>query len=143
MALDPNTWTLKTQEAVNSAVSAATAAENPEVTPDHLVVALLSQDSGVVLPVVRKIGIDPVSLRNRAADAVGALAHSYGTKTSISKDLTDVLSKADAERTSMGDDYLSTEHLLLALVAVDESLPPPVAAFPRSTGTSSSPRCRR
>ena len=50
MALDPNRWTLKTQEAFNAAIESARTNANPEVTPDHLLVALLGQDEGVVLP---------------------------------------------------------------------------------------------
>jgi len=50
MALDPNRWTLKTQEAVNTAIAAARSASNPEVTPDHLLLALLGQASAVSLP---------------------------------------------------------------------------------------------
>ena len=46
MVMDPNRWTLKTQEAVNAAVTRATADNNPEVTPDHLLVGLLSQSLG-------------------------------------------------------------------------------------------------
>ena len=60
MALDPNTWTLKTTEAVNAALAAAKERNNPEVTPAHLLAALLRQEDGVVLPIVRKVGLQPV-----------------------------------------------------------------------------------
>ena len=56
MALDPNRWTLKTQEALNHAIESARTNANPEVTPDHLLVALLGQDEGVVLPILTKVG---------------------------------------------------------------------------------------
>jgi len=56
MALDPNRWTLKTQESINGAIEAAKAAANPEVTPDHLLLALLGQEEGVVLPILQKVG---------------------------------------------------------------------------------------
>ena len=69
--MDPNRWTLKTQEAVNAAVSRAAADNNPEVTPDHLLAALLGQSEGVVLPILEKVGSSPTSLRNRTEEALG------------------------------------------------------------------------
>ena len=56
MAMDPNRWTLKTQEAFNAAISRAAADNNPEVTPDHLLAALLGQAEGIVLPILEKVG---------------------------------------------------------------------------------------
>jgi ATP-dependent Clp protease ATP-binding subunit ClpB len=66
MAFDPNRWTLRTQEAVQAAVEMARTQAHPEVTPDHLVAALLGQEEGVVLPVLGKVGLAPLTLRNRA-----------------------------------------------------------------------------
>ena len=62
----PNRWTLKTQEAFNAAVEPARADSNPEVTPDHLSLALLGQEEGVVLPILQKVGVNPPSLRQPA-----------------------------------------------------------------------------
>ncbi|MCB0970268.1 MAG: type VI secretion system ATPase TssH, partial [Acidimicrobiales bacterium] len=115
MALDPNRWTLKTQEAFNAAIGRATANSNPEVTPDHLLVALLGQSEGVVLPILEKVGASPVSLRNRAEDELGRLPKAYGSEPRLSRDLNAVVEAADAARGELGDEYLSTEHLLLAL----------------------------
>lgn len=66
MALDPNRWTLKTQEAVNNAIAAARSASNPEVTPDHLLLALLGQEEGIVLPILQKVGVARNVARNSA-----------------------------------------------------------------------------
>ena len=115
MALDPNRWTLKTTEAFSAATQAAQAASNPEVTPDHLLVALLGQHEGIVLPMLQKVGIDPVSVRNRASDAIAKLPQSYGSEASISSELKKVLESADGTRADLDDEYLSTEHILLAL----------------------------
>ena len=115
MALDPNRWTLKTTEAFSAATEAAKAASNPEVTPDHLLIALLGQHEGIVLPILRKVGVDPVGVRNRATEAISALPRSYGSEASISGELERTLSAADRARADLDDDYLSTEHLLLAL----------------------------
>ena len=68
MAFDPSRWTIKTQEAFNGALEAARAASHPEVVPEHLLVSLLTQADGVVVPLLQKVGIDPRALRAKAAD---------------------------------------------------------------------------
>ena len=115
MALDPNRWTLKTQEAFSSAVEAAKGASNPEVTPEHLLAALLRQDGGIVLPVLQRVGRQPLALRNAADEAVAKLPRAFGGEARLSRDLSAVFERAEEERTSLGDEYLSTEHLLLAM----------------------------
>jgi ATP-dependent Clp protease ATP-binding subunit ClpB len=115
MALDPNRWTLKTQEAVNDAVSSARSASNPEVTPDHLLAALLAQEEGVVLPILNKLGLSPLALRNRTAEALAKLPKAYGGEARLSAELSRVMETADTARGELRDEYLSTEHLLLAL----------------------------
>ncbi|MGY6500081.1 MAG: ATP-dependent Clp protease ATP-binding subunit [Acidimicrobiales bacterium] len=113
--LDPNRWTLKTQEAINAAITSARTNSNPEVTPDHLLAALLQQEEGIVLPIIQRAGKTPLSLRNQANDAVAKLPKAYGSEARISRAFNDLMSTADAARTELGDEYLSTEHLLLAL----------------------------
>ncbi|MBI2706343.1 MAG: AAA family ATPase [Actinobacteria bacterium] len=115
MPLDPNRWTLKTQEAFNAAVDLAKAKNNPEVTPDHLLAALLQQEEGVVLPILQKAGKTPLSLRNRAAEAIDKLPSAYGGDTRMGRELNELLDAADGFRVDLTDEYLSTEHLLLAL----------------------------
>ncbi|HWJ97138.1 MAG TPA: Clp protease N-terminal domain-containing protein, partial [Acidimicrobiales bacterium] len=116
MPLDPNRWTLKTQEAVNAAITRAAAEHNPEVTPDHLLVALLGQSEGVVLPILEKVGASPAALRNRAEDGLAKLPKAYGGgEARLSRALNNVIELADAQRAELHDEYLSTEHLLLAL----------------------------
>ena len=84
MALDPNRWTQKTQEAISRAVDTAKAESNPEVTPDHLLGALLRQDEGIVLPIIQRVGADPSSLRQAADDAVAQLPKAYGGESRLS-----------------------------------------------------------
>ena len=115
MALDPNRWTLKTQEAVNTAIAAARSASNPEVTPDHLLLALLGQEEGIVLPILQKVGVAPLQVRNRAEDAVAKLPKAYGGESRIGRDFTALVDRADEVRRELHDEYLSTEHLLLAM----------------------------
>ena len=115
MALDPNRWTLKTQEAVNTAIAAARSANNPEVTPDHLLLALLGQEEGIVLPILQKVGVAPLHVRNLAEDAVSKLPKSYGSESRVSREFTALIDSADEIRRDLHDEYLSTEHLLLAM----------------------------
>ena len=115
MAIDPNKWTLKTQEAFNAAVSAAKERSNPEVTPDHLLAALIGQEGSVVLPLISRVGIAPTSLRNSLEESIAKLPRSYGSDATIGRELREALERADAERVALTDEYLSTEHLLLAM----------------------------
>ena len=78
MALDPNRWTLKTQEAFQAAIDNARARSNAEVTPDHLLAALLGQEEGVVLSVLQRAGVAPLTVRNRTQDALDRLPKAYG-----------------------------------------------------------------
>ncbi|MCB0996041.1 MAG: AAA family ATPase, partial [Acidimicrobiales bacterium] len=90
---------------------------NPEITPDHLLGALLGQAEGVVLPVLQHVGVAPMSLRNRVEDSLSKLPSAYGGgEPQIGRELRLVLDAADRERQELGDEYLSTEHLLLAMV---------------------------
>jgi ATP-dependent Clp protease ATP-binding subunit ClpB len=115
MALDPNRWTLKTQEAFNQAVEVARANNNPEVTPDHLLAALLGQEEGVVLPILQRVGQAPLSLRNRVDEVIAKLPKAYGAESRMGRELTALLDEADKAREELHDEYLSTEHLLLAM----------------------------
>ena len=78
MALDPNRWTQKTQEAFSAAVADARGRSNPEVTPEHLLLALLGQEGTAVLPVLARVGVAALPLRNRLEEALSKLPHSYG-----------------------------------------------------------------
>src|SRR5215831_11533041 len=116
MALDPNKWTTKTQQAVAAALEQAQANANPELTPDHLLAALLRQDDSIVLPVLQKLGLAPLMVRNRADEAVQRLPKAYGgSEPRTSREVTQVFDAADAARKDLHDDYLSAEHLLLAM----------------------------
>src|SRR5215211_8704910 len=116
MALDPNRWTHKTQQAVAGALDAAKAGPNPEVTPDHLLAALLRQEDSIVLPLVQRLGLAPLMLRNRADEAVRKLPKAYGgAEPRFSRELTTAFDQAETFRKDLRDEYLSVEHLLVAL----------------------------
>src|SRR3954451_25124590 len=103
MALDPNRWTLKTQEAFNAGVELARSRSNPEVTPDHLIAGMLGQEGTVMLPVLQKVGVAPLSLRNKIDEKLAKLPHSYGSEAQMVRVLRTALEQADKERTDLGD----------------------------------------
>ncbi len=115
MSLDPNHWTIKTQEAVQAAISSAKSQSHPEVTADHLLAALLGQSDSVVLPLINQLGIKPLALRNQLEEALAKLPRAYGGESRMGRDFTRVMDAADALRIELGDEYLSSEHLLLAM----------------------------
>ncbi|WP_456600470.1 ATP-dependent Clp protease ATP-binding subunit [Blastococcus sp. SYSU DS0616] len=114
-AFDPNRWTRRTQEAVQAAVERARQESHPEVTPDHLVAALLGQEDGVVLPLLQKAGIGLPGLRDRVTEALDRLPHAYGSEPQVGRELRAAIEEADRVRQQLHDEYVSTEHLLLAV----------------------------
>ena len=116
MTINPERWTLKTQEAFSGAVERARADHHAEVTPDHVLVAVLDQPDGIAGPVLTRIGVEPTVLRDRIDGELARLPQAFGgQEPGINRALRDVLTTADGLRTDMGDEYLSVEHLLLAM----------------------------
>ncbi|MDX2380782.1 MAG: Clp protease N-terminal domain-containing protein, partial [Acidimicrobiia bacterium] len=116
MAIDPKQWTLKTQEAFSAAIDLAKERSNPELTPDHLLSALMRQDGTIVPGVLAKLGQAPLMVRNKADEAVEKLPQAYGgAEPRMSRDLTDMVGRAERYQKDLRDDYLSAEHLLLAM----------------------------
>ena len=92
MSINPDRWTLKTQEAFSSAVERARAANNPEVTPDHVLAAVLDQADGIAGPVLARVGVEPAVLAERIADTLARLPHSVGgAEPGVDRQLRDVL----------------------------------------------------
>ena len=114
-SIDPKRWTLKTQDAFNLANTVARNGSNPEVTPDHFLVGMLSQDDGVTLPTLTKLGLSTSSVKNAAENRLHSLPKAYGSSPQLSRDSLKLFEDADKERQSMGDDYLSVEHILLQM----------------------------
>jgi ATP-dependent Clp protease ATP-binding subunit ClpB len=111
-------FTIKSQEAFAAAQKIAHARRNPQVVPHHLLLALLEQDEGIVAPVLRRAGADPVGLRRRVNEALDALPKVAGTPDGppgFDREVSQLLERAQDEARSMSDEYVSTEHLLLAL----------------------------
>ncbi|HEX3668878.1 MAG TPA: ATP-dependent chaperone ClpB [Acidimicrobiia bacterium] len=121
MPLDPNRFTRKTGEALQSAQALAREQNHSQVTPEHLLAALVSQPEGVVLPVLERVGVPAKTVRDRVEEALQNLPKVYGQtaqQAQLSQDAYRILEAADQERTGLDDDYLSTEHVLLAMTEV-------------------------
>jgi ATP-dependent Clp protease ATP-binding subunit ClpB len=116
--------TTKSQEAVSAAVRTAGGAGNPNVEPIHLLRALLAQSDGTTRPLLAAVGVDADQLI-READAVAAqLPSASGPSVgapAASGPFYRVLTSAGEQARSLGDEYVSTEHLLVALATVDSS----------------------
>ncbi len=110
-------FTVKSQEAVQAAQQLAAARRNPETAPAHLLVALLVQEDGLVVPILQKLGADPAAIGAHAHEAVDALPTlgEGGEEPRMSATLAATLRQAEKEMAKLGDEYISTEHLLLAL----------------------------
>jgi len=116
MSLNPERWTLKTQEALAAAVERARESSNAEVTPDHLLAAVLDQSDGIAGPILARVGVEAAVVRARIGDQLARLPQAFGgAEPTIDRALREALEAADRQRTDMGDEYLSVEHLLLAL----------------------------
>jgi ATP-dependent Clp protease ATP-binding subunit ClpB len=115
--MQPDRFTIKTQEAIAAAGSLAERRRNPQVTPEHLLLVLLEQEGGVVAPVLQKLGADVARVRTEANAAVDALPtlSAGGEAAGPSSELVRVLRLAEEEMRDLSDEYVSTEHLLLAL----------------------------
>ena len=115
MAIDPNQWTQKTREGFIAAQELAKTESHPEVTPEHLLLALVGQADGVVLPILQRMGQEPMVVRNRLNEKLKTLPKAFGGDVQQSRELIKAFENADKARADLGDDYLSTEHLLLAM----------------------------
>ncbi len=113
-------FTTMSQQALAAAQALASTRRNPQVLPQHVLIALLEQDGGIVVPVLRRANVDPERIRRRANEALDALPTVSGDaadEAALGRDLGDLLRAADEVARGMGDEYVSTEHLLLALAA--------------------------
>jgi ATP-dependent Clp protease ATP-binding subunit ClpB len=130
--MDMNRFTVKSQEALQAAVSLAQGRGNTEVHPLHVLHALLDQSEGAVYPMLTRVGTTPTAVRNAVTSALGRLPAAHGATgtPSLARPMSEVLRDAEARATALGDDYVSTEHLLLALAAADN----PAGAVLRELG---------
>ena len=114
--------TTKSQEALSTAVRRAATDGNPAVEPIHLLSALLAQPDSVTRPLLEAVGTSVTDVEASVKGAIGALPAASGGSVSgptMSRPLLQVLDLAEEQAGSLGDEYVSTEHLLVALAAVD------------------------
>src|SRR5579875_3461611 len=120
--MQPDRFTIKSQEALQAAQRLADERRNPQTTPEHLLAVLLEQSEGIVAPVLRKLGVEPAAVRRTLQPRLESLptvarASAQTEAAGGSTELAQVLRTAESEMRELGDEYVSTEHLLLALAA--------------------------
>src|SRR6267143_1902139 len=114
----PERLTVKAAEALQQSSALARARGNPVINDAHLFHALLSQDDGIVVPLLQKSGLNVTQLCSETEREIDRFPRQSGTaaEPTLSREVSRVLDRADEEAKALGDAYVSTEHLLLALV---------------------------
>ncbi len=107
--------TVRAAEALNTAAELARRAGNPAVEDLHLLAALLEQDDGIIDPILRKAGANPSAVAAGVTSGLERLPRQSGAAPAASREFQRILDEADAEARRLGDQYVSTEHLLVAL----------------------------
>ncbi len=117
MAIRWEKFTVKSQEAVQAANSLAVEHGNPEVQPLHLLAALLQDKDGIISPLLERAEVPSAQVRVKVQDALGKLPKVSGStaQPNVSGTLSKVMEQAFKEAENFKDEYVSTEHLLLAL----------------------------
>src|SRR5947208_11883968 len=113
-----NKLTVKAQEAVAEAQNPARGAGNPEVTPEHLLMALLRQEGGIVGPILNKLGVNPGTVEAETAAEVAKFSKVGGASAEplVGNMLRSAFDAAFKAADDFKDEYVSTEHLLLGIV---------------------------
>jgi len=110
--------TMKAAEALQAAAAEARRRGNAEVHGVHLLDALLSQEEGIVVPVLQKLEINPTLVQSRAQEAIERMARvEGGSEPNLARDLRRALDGAEDLSRELGDDFVSTEHLLMGLTS--------------------------
>lgn len=116
--MDYNKYTIKAQEAINEAANIANGEDHSEIGSEHLLLALLKQEDGLIKPLLERIGIPVNSLIEKTQKLVNENVKVLGENVQLhlSTNAGKVLAKAEKEAAALKDQYVSTEHILLALV---------------------------
>ena len=113
-------FTIKTQEALQEASSIANKNDNSEIGAEHVLQALLEQKDGLIAPIVERIGIQVPELLNKTRELVRSNPKVSGNANLyLSSEMQKILAKAENEMNALKDQFLSTEHLLLAMTQSD------------------------
>jgi ATP-dependent Clp protease ATP-binding subunit ClpB len=117
--ISPDRLTVKASEALSESLALARRAGNPVVYDAHLLRALLGQEEGIVVPVLQKMGVNAAQLRERVEREVERYPkQSGGAQPTLSRELNQVIDRSEEDARELGDAYVSTEHLLVALATV-------------------------
>ena len=131
--------TTKSQEALSAAVGRASSEGHPDVEPPHLLWALLDQQGGIAGSLLEAAGASPDQVRSAVGDALGRIPRASGVTVSRpdpSRQLLAVLSKAQEQARKLNDEYVSTEHLLVAIAAAGGAGPDGAATLLRRAGVT-------
>src|SRR5690606_5880449 len=116
--LNADRLTIKASEAIQSAVAEAQRRGNPSLEDVHLLRALLEQEGTIAVPILQKVGVRIAQLEEELERALSRLPkQSGGVMPSVSRELNQIFGRAEEEARGLGDEYISTEHLLIALAA--------------------------
>ena len=130
-----NKYTEKAREAVAATVELARHANNPQLEPEHLLVALVEQRDGIVPNLLRKMNADPAAVARTARELLAKLPNAYGgAEPGMSPRFKLVTDQAQAEADRLKDEFVSTEHLFIALA--DESGRSPSAQLLKQSGVA-------
>ena len=113
--INPDRLTVKATEGLNEAVDLARRAGNPLVYDLHLLLALLTQDEGIVVPILQKLGVSVAQLREVVGREMARYPKQSNAQPTLSREINQVFDKAEADARKLGDEFVSTEHFLLAL----------------------------
>jgi ATP-dependent Clp protease ATP-binding subunit ClpB len=112
-----NKFTEKAQEAVVTAQNVATDNNHAEVTPEHLLVALVEQSGGIVPSILQKLHLEPAKFAPEARALLKSLPQAYGADVRLSPRMKLIVDSAEAEAKRLQDEFVSTEHLFVALAS--------------------------
>jgi ATP-dependent Clp protease ATP-binding subunit ClpB len=113
--------TVKAGEALTEAVTLARRNGNPTVYDVHLLSALLDQQESIVVPIIQKLGASVAAIRERVQREIARYPKQTDAQPTVSRELNQVFDRAEDEAKKLGDEYVSTEHLLVALAEVKGS----------------------
>jgi ATP-dependent Clp protease ATP-binding subunit ClpB len=114
--MNPDRWTLKTQQAFSDAQALAQRRGHQELSEEHLLAALLAQDGGVVPEILKKAGVDPKAAAAETERALAKKPQVSGGRLHASPDLDKAMAKAEERMAAMKDEFVSVEHVLLGLM---------------------------
>lgn len=113
--MNPDRLTVKSSEALTDAITQARRNGNPQVHDTHLLLSLLGQNEGIVVPILQKLGAAVPALREALEREIARYPRQSDAQPGLARELNAVFDQAEKEAKALGDEYISTEHLLLAL----------------------------